>query len=158
MNKKNIVIICLVALVAGIVVFAIINKNTSGNNSENNLSSEEITETTVPPEIRMIRPDRLCGILETSSNASGNEVVVTYGESGTITRIFGSDELLKSEQNYTEETSTEIKGNTATLSGKNGMIYTAAWVENYNSYLIELNPNGEGIDADEMAFYIEATE
>lgn len=158
MNKKIIVIICLVALVAGIIVFAIINKNTSGNNSENNLSSEEITETTVPPEIRMIRPDRLCGILETSSNASGNEVVVTYGESGTITRVFGTDELMKSNQLYTEESTAEIKGNTVTLNGKDGMIYTAAWTENYNCYYIELNPDGEGIDADEMAFYIEATE
>ena len=158
MNKKAIVIICLVAVIACTVTLAIINKSASDNNAQNNSYSEEGSETTVPPEFRMLRPDRLCGVLESASKESGNKVVVTYGESGTITRIFGSDELLKSEQNYTEETSAEIKGNTAILSGKNGMIYTAAWVENYNSYLIELNPNGEGIDADEMAFYIEATE
>ncbi len=158
MNKKILAVVFIVVLVVGMVVAAVISHNLTEGNRENTGISEEAEETTVPPELRMQYPDRLNGVLETNYEAKNNTIIVTYGESGTLKRIFGSDELMTSEQAYTEENTQEIDGNTVTLTGKDGMIYTAAWIENYNSYLIELNPEGEGIDADEMAEYVSATE
>ena len=119
---------------------------------------EEAEKTTVPPELRMQYPDRLNGALETNYEAKNNTIIVTYGENGTLKRIFGSDELMTSEQAYAEKTEIDVNGNTVTLNGKNGKIYTAAWTENYNSYFIELSPEGEGIDENEMAEYVSATE
>lgn len=164
MNKKKyLAIVFIIVLVMGIVVAAAINHNmTSSSNKANNSAwtnaSSEPEKTTFAPELRMLYPDRLNGTPESNYEAKDNTIIVTYGKSGTLKRVFASEELLTSDQNYTEETTQEIDGNTITLNGKNGMIYTAAWIENYNSYLIELNPEGEGVAADEMAAYVAAAE
>ena len=158
MNKKILAVVFIVVLVVGIVVAAFISHNLTEGNRENTGISEEAEETTVPPELRMQYPDRLNGVLETNYEAKNNTIIVTYGENGTLKRIFGSDELMTSEQAYAEKTEIDVNGNTVTLNGKNGKIYTAAWTENYNSYFIELSPEGEGIDENEMAEYVSATE
>ena len=158
MNKKVLAIVFIVVLLLGIVVTAIISKNMSSNEKEATSVSQEAEETTVPPELRMEYPDRLYGNLKSNYKAEGSTVVITYGSSGTITRVFASDELLSSKEKYPEESNEELGGQEVTLKGVNGKVYTAAWIDNNNSYLIELNPDGRGIDAEEMEVYIEATE
>ena len=155
MKKKVLAIVFVVVLAISVITAVLINKSIM---KAENISVSGETETTLPPELRMQYPDRLNGTLETGYDAEDNTIIVTYGKSGTLKRIFASDELLHSKQNYAEETTQEIDGNTVTLNGKNGMIYTAAWIENFNSYFIELNPEGEGIKADEMASYVAAAE
>ncbi len=65
---------------------------------------------------------------------------------------------MTSQQEYKETVLREIDGKNVTLSIKDGNVYTAAWIENYNSYLIELNPVGEGVSEEDIALYISATE
>ena len=158
MNKKILAVVFIVVLVVGIALLAVINLNNKASSSGDTNASSQTTETTLPPQERMIYPDRLNGTPESDYEANDNTITVTYGKSGTLKRIFGSDELMTSEQAYAEKTEIDVNGNTVTLNGKNGKIYTAAWTENYNSYFIELSPEGEGIDENEMAEYVSATE
>lgn len=157
MNKKVLAIIFATVLIVAVIVTAAISKNVSKEEPTASVSQQE-EGTTAPPELRMEYPDRLLGNVESGYEAEDDTVIITYGNAGMVKRVFASGELLSGETEYTEESTAEIDGNTVTLKGKDGKIYTAAWIENYNSYLIELDPDGEGADAEEMEYYIEATE
>lgn len=158
MNKKVLAIVFIVVLIVGVITAAVISKNLSDKNAQTTSVSDETETTTLPPELRMQYPDRLCGVLATDVEAKDDTVIITYGDSGTVKRVFVSEELLEPKTEYTETTTAETDDFTVTYSGKDGKIYTAAWLDNYNSYLIELNPDGDGIDEEEMAQYIDATE
>ena len=156
MNKKILAIMLIVLLLVGIIVLAVVVKPFKDSNA--NISvSDSAQETTVPAQFRMDYTDRLCGNPETDFKTADNTVIITYGDKGTIKRVFDSDELMNSKQEYSQTKTQEINGNKVTLKGENDKIYTAAWIENHNSYFIELNPEYEGIDIEEMSAYIEAT-
>lgn len=155
MKKKIWAVVFVVIVIIGIVVGAVVNRVIKDKQTENPAVTEE---TAMPPELRMQYPDRLDGALESNYETEDNTIKITYGKKGTLQRVFASDELMHSEREYTEKVELEIGTNTVTLSGKNGRIYTAAWIENYNSYFIELNPEGAGVDADEMQEYVLAAE
>lgn len=157
MNKKILAFTLIVLLLVGIVVLAIVLRPSNGSNADNISASDSAEETTVPAEYRMEYTDRLCGSPETDCQTADKTVTITYGDKGTVKRVFESDELMSSEQEYSQTKTQEINGNKITLKGKNDKIYTAAWIENHNSYLIELNPEYGGVEADEMAAYIDAT-
>ncbi len=156
MNKKLIAIICIVILIAAVFTVILVNNKYSPSNTDSD-SFESIEEANEAADFNLEHSDRLCGYIPTGYKANSSTIEVEFGTAGYIRKTLGVTDNSGNNSSFDESTEQEINGSTVTLKGKDGNIYLAVWNSNNFAYTISLDENGDGVPAEEMAEYIEAT-
>ena len=152
MKKKVIIsIVMLSVLIAAIVTMVCINqKNGNHKKLQSFNTAEEMNEATgIPIEYS----NRLCGVPVTGYEANQSEVMIHYGEAGFIRKAMNTTENGDKPEDsaFTQQ---QVNGRTVYFKEKGGKVFAAEWNDNNFDYTISVT---EGVDAAEMAEYIEAT-
>ena len=151
MNKKiNAAIVMIVVLIVAIVAVIVIKNKTVDNDKIQ--SYDTIEEAVEGADFSLEASDRLCGVPATDYKSGRTTVEVYYGSAGFIRKTTVTADSGKAD--YPEVNEQSFNGREVTLKGEGGKIFVAEWNENNFAYTISLN---EGVEADEMAEYIDAT-
>jgi len=153
---KNKIVVSVAAIVvfiiatAGIIVFN--NRSKQNNGVIQNRSSMEETEESAAFDMEY--PDRLCGIPATGIETSSDRIEVRYGDTNFIRKAFVATDGDENKTEYAEVREQNVNGVTVTFKGSDGLVYLAVWNDNNFAYTVHA---GQGVAADEMIEYIEAT-
>ena len=152
MKKKVVIsIVMLAVLIAAIVTVVCINQKSGHYDKLQSFSTaEEMNEAS---DFTIEYSDRLCGVPVTGYEASKSTVVIHYGNAGFVSKSFDKTDNAQKADN-SEQTQQLIDGRTVSFKEEGGKVLAAEWKENNFIYTISLT---EGVDAEEMAEYIEAT-
>ena len=155
MKKKVIISVAAIAvLVAVTAVLIALNRSESNpkDGSAQNRSGAEDSADSAPFPVEY--PDRVCGIPATGFEVNGRMVEVRYGEANYVRKALGGSDAGEDAAKYGETGELTVNGMTVTLKGDGGLVYLALW--SYNNYDYTVCA-GEGVSAEEMAEYVEAT-
>ena len=157
-NKKVLAIAGIVLLLASVLIIIAVNHNANNGKSADNTSYDTFEEANKAADFNLVYSDRLCGYIPTDYNANSSTIEVHFGNAGYIRKTLGVTDNSGNEDNFSDAEEVNIDGKNITLKGKDGNIYLAVWNYNNFAYTISLDKNGNGVSAEEMTEYIEATE
>ena len=153
MKRKTIIsvvaIVVLIAAMAAVIVFNNQTKQTGA--TQTGSSMDQVAE--VAP-FNMEYPDRLCGIPVTGFKADGGIIEVRYGDTNFIRKALAAMDGDDNKTEYDEIREQNVNGIAVTFKGSDGLVYLAVWNDNNFAYTVHA---GQGVAADEMIEYIEAT-
>ena len=151
MKKKIIIAVIMIAVLIAAIAAVIVIKNKTVSN-DTIKSYDTIEEANEAADFTLEASDRLCGVPATDYKSDRTTVEVYYGNAGYIRKT--TNEANSGKSDYPEVNEQNFNGREVTLKGEDGKIFIAEWDENNFAYTISLN---EGVEADEMADYIDAT-
>ena len=152
-NKIIIGVVAIVILIAA--VFAVITISNKAGQNENGLHTyENMDEAAKNASFNMEYPDRLCGFPVTGFRSNSSMIEARYGNDGFIRKTLGVADNSGNKTEYSESTEQSVNGLTVTLKGNDGLVFLAVWNDNNFDYTISV---ANGVNADEMTEYIEAT-
>ena len=152
-NKIIIGVVAIVILIAA--VFAVITISNKAGQNENGVQTyENMDEAAKNVSFHMEYPDRLCGFPVTGFRSNSSMIEVQYGNDGLIRKTLGVADNSGNKTEYTESTEQSVNGLTVTLKGNDGLVFLAVWNDNNFAYTVSV---ANGVTADEMTEYIEAT-
>ena len=152
-NKIIIGVIAIVILTAA--VFAAITISNEAGQNENGLQTyENMDEAAKNASFNMEYPDRLCGFPVTGFRSNSSMIEVQYGNDGFIRKTLGVADNSGDQTAYRESAEQSVNGVTVTLKGNDGLVFLSVWNDNNFAYTISA---ANGVNADEMTEYIEAT-
>ena len=153
MKKKIVITVILIfVFIAAFIAVIVIGKSTASNGNTQSYSSMEEAQKEAP--FNMEYSDRLCGYPATDFEANSSTIEVHYADAGFIRKTLGVIDNSGNNTEYSESSEQSINGLSVTLKGNDGLVYLAVWNDNNFAYTISVN---EGVFADEMTEYIEAT-
>lgn len=153
--KKKIVVIALIAvLLTAICVVTVIKHKTVSSESTKPRIFYDAAEALDAASFNMEYSDRLSGCMATEFEVNSSTVEITYADAGFIRKTLGVTDNSGNQDEFDEVNEQEINGMTVTFKGKEGHVYLATWSYNNFAYTISVN---EGVEADEMINYVEAT-
>ena len=152
-NKIIIGVVAIVILTAA--VFAVITISNKAGQNENGLQTyENMDEAAKNASFPMEYPDRLCGFPVTGFRSNSSMIEAQYGDDGFIRKTLGVADNSGDQTAYRESAEQSVNGVTVTLKGNDGLVFLAVWNDNNFAYTISA---ANGVNADEMTEYIEAT-
>ena len=152
-NKIIIGVVVIVILIAA--VFAVITISNKAGQNENGLQTyENMDEAAKNASFHMEYPDRLCGFPVTGFRSNSSMIEARYGDDGFIRKTLGVADNSGNKTEYHESTEQSVNGLTVTLKGNDGLVFLAVWNDNNFAYTVSVT---NGVNADEMTEYIEAT-
>lgn len=157
MRKVVVSIGLIIILMICLVAIKVVKDDTISRNGGQMQSYETLDEANEASDFRMEAPDRLNRVPVTDYTANSVTTVVTYGDAGTIEKTLKLSEERTADASLTETQEAEINGMTVTFYGVEEQFYTALWTYNNFDYTISLNLEGDGVSAEEMTEYVEAT-
>lgn len=153
MKRKTIIsvaaIAVLIAATAAVIVFNNQTKQTGAAQTGN--SMDQVADAA---PFNMEYPDRLCGIPATEFKADGDMIEVRYGDTNFIRKALAATDGDDNKTEYDEIREQNVNGIAVTFKGSDGLVYLAVWNDNNFAYTVHA---GQGVAADEMIEYIEAT-
>ena len=153
MKRKTLISAAAIAvLIAAAAVTAALNNQTKQTGAAQTGSSADRAEDAAP--FNMEYPDRLCGIPVTGSKADGGMREVRYGDTCFIRKSLTAADGDDNKTEYGEISVQNVNGITVTFKGSDGLVNLAVWNDNHFEYTVY---TGQGVSADEMIEYIEAT-
>ena len=152
-NKIIIGVVAIVILIAA--VFAVITISNKSKQNENGVQTyENMDEAAKNASFNMEYPDRLCGFPATGFRSNSSMIEARYGDDGFIRKTLGVADNSGNKTEYHESTEQSVNGLTVTLKGNDGLVFLAVWNDNNFAYTVSV---ANGVNADEMTEYIEAT-
>ena len=153
---KNKIIFGFVAIVILIAaVFAALTINDKVRQSEDGVQTyEKMDDAVKSASFHMEYPDRLCGFPVTGFRSNSSMIEARYGDDGFIRKTLGVADNSGNKTEYHESTEQSVNGLTVTLKGNDGLVFLAVWNDNNFAYTVSV---ANGVNADEMTEYIEAT-
>ena len=152
-NKIIIGVVVIVILIAA--VFAVITISNKAGQNENGLQTyENMDEAAKNASFHMEYPDRLCGFPVTGFRSNSSMIEARYGNDGFIRKTLGVADNSGNKTEYHESAEQSVNGLTVTLKGNDGLVFLAVWNDNNFAYTVSV---ANGVNADEMTEYIEAT-
>ena len=152
-NKIIIGVVAIVILIAA--VFAVLTINDKVKQSEGGVQTyEHMDEAAKNASFHMEYPDRLCGFPVTGFRSNSSMIEARYGNDGFIRKTLGVADNSGNKTEYHESNDQSVNGLTVTLKGNDGLVFLAVWNDNNFAYTVSVT---NGVNADEMTEYIEAT-
>ena len=152
MKRKIVLSIVMLAILAAAITAVVVVNNKSGANDivESYSNIDELNEAS---DIKIEYSDRLCGMPATDFEANSSMVEIRYSDAGYIRKTLGVVDNSGGDE-FSEVTEKNIGGRNVVFKGEDGKVFLAIWNENNFAYTISVS---EGIDAEEMSEYINAT-
>ena len=152
MRKKVIIsLVAIVILVAATVAITVFSHNLENSGPKSYDTVEDAEKAAAFP---LAHPDRLGGIPVTGFESNSSMIEAQYGAENYVRKTLGVSNNSDRDETYSEFTEQNVGGRSVTLEGRDGLIYLAVWHDNNFAYTVYI---AEGVSADEMTEYIEAT-
>lgn len=89
--------------------------------------------------------DKMLEVIYT--NADGKEAY-------RIRKVAGSDDISGDSTDYSENNSADLNGNTVTMKGNDGKVFVATWTAEGYAYAVDIDMDGQGMDAEAVTTLI----
>ena len=152
MRKKIITsLVAIVILVAATVAITVFSHNLENSGTK---SYETMADAEKEAPFTLAYPDRLGGIPVTGFESNSSMIEAQYGTENYVRKTLGVSNNSDRDETYTDFTEQNVGGRSVTFEGLGGSVFLAVWHDNNFAYSVFIS---EGVTAEEMTEYIEAT-